>query len=263
MATVKVARRKMTAEEAQSFGRFSIGNAMTVKMSRPCGCEPYKDVFTFKRWIAQGFCVKKGEKAIRLAMVKEVEDKENSEKVRRVLGSSAVFCRHQVAPLGEPRKVEPSPVPVRQVKWSDEEIADELAWYENERLERIAADMPPIAERAAEQYKGWKRPATPQVEAMPGWTPLGARITHDSGTKVRCPDCRNILPGSPGAIPGHDCTPEPKAQRILTDDEISARRVELAEEPTVKALTLEGQEVDTFATEREHNGISETQGRMI
>ena len=47
------------------------------------------------------------------------------------------------------------------------ELADEVQWYERERVERIAAEMPPIAERAAEQYAGWK--------------PAGARIAHDSG----------------------------------------------------------------------------------
>src|SRR3990167_10480507 len=90
----------MTAAEARSFGRFSIGNAAEVLRCRPCGCQPYEDVFTFKRWIALGYCVRKGEKAIRLPLVKDVED-EDGEKVRRGLGSSAVFCRHQVKPLGE------------------------------------------------------------------------------------------------------------------------------------------------------------------
>ena len=45
---------KMTAAEAVTFERYSPTNAAIVSASLPCGCEPYQDVFTFRRWIAQG-----------------------------------------------------------------------------------------------------------------------------------------------------------------------------------------------------------------
>jgi hypothetical protein len=50
-----------TPETARQFDRFSVANAVTVKQALPCGCEPYVDVFTCKRWKAQGFQVQRGE----------------------------------------------------------------------------------------------------------------------------------------------------------------------------------------------------------
>jgi len=90
----------MMADEARSFSTFSVGNAVAVAMARPCGCEPYADVFTFRRWIAQGFVVRRGEKAIKIPVVVEREaDEEGAEPVR-LLRTSAVFCRCQLAELG-------------------------------------------------------------------------------------------------------------------------------------------------------------------
>ena len=34
-----------------------------------CGCEPYADVFTFNRWKAQGYFVRRGEHGVRLPIV--------------------------------------------------------------------------------------------------------------------------------------------------------------------------------------------------
>src|SRR6266850_1687850 len=50
-----------TPETAREFDRYSIANAVTVKQSLPCGCEPYVDVFTYRRWRAQGFQVQRRE----------------------------------------------------------------------------------------------------------------------------------------------------------------------------------------------------------
>lgn len=66
-----------------------------------CGCEPYVNVFTFGRWLAQGYAVQKGEKAIKLSVVREeiMENKETGEaEVRKYFTTSSVFCRCQVAP---------------------------------------------------------------------------------------------------------------------------------------------------------------------
>jgi hypothetical protein len=89
----------MTRIEAVTFDRYSVANAVAVTMALSCGCEPYHDVFTFRRWQAQGFQVSKGSKAIKLPQVRTV-DRENKDtgemETRRVFHSSAVFCRHQV-----------------------------------------------------------------------------------------------------------------------------------------------------------------------
>lgn len=98
---------KMTAEEARSFDQVSIGNAMMVDLllKKKCDCHAYEDVFTYNRWRAQGYQVQRGEKSIKLPLVKVVteENEDTGEPVecRRILGSSAVFCRCQVQPINE------------------------------------------------------------------------------------------------------------------------------------------------------------------
>ena len=98
---------RFTPEMARHFDRFSVANAVTLKEALPCGCEPYRDVFTYRRWKAQGFQVQRGERAIRLPLVysREATDPETGEmRSERRLGRSAVFCRHQVkqvATLGD------------------------------------------------------------------------------------------------------------------------------------------------------------------
>ena len=54
---------RMTAAEATSFATYSPTNAIHVRASLACGCQPYLDVFTYRRWQAQGFQVQplKGE----------------------------------------------------------------------------------------------------------------------------------------------------------------------------------------------------------
>ena len=94
---------RFTSETAREFDRFSVANAVTVKKSLPCGCEPYVDVFTYRRWKAQGFQVQKGQKAIRLPLVyarKEKDPQTGEETTSKRLGRSAVFCRCQVRPIG-------------------------------------------------------------------------------------------------------------------------------------------------------------------
>ena len=96
-------RETFTPESARHFDRYSIANAVAVKQSLPCGCEPYRDVFTYLRWKAQGFQVQRGQKAIKLPLIygRTESDPETGEArtVRRV-GRSAVFCRCQVKPVG-------------------------------------------------------------------------------------------------------------------------------------------------------------------
>lgn len=91
----------MTASQARSFDRYSVANAAQVEHSLACGCQAYKDVFTYNRWKAQGFQVQRGQKAVKLPVIKDVEreDGDTGETRQvRILGTGAVFCRHQVQP---------------------------------------------------------------------------------------------------------------------------------------------------------------------
>jgi hypothetical protein len=93
-------RAKMTPEEARQFDGVSVANyAMAKAAFASCGCEPYADVFTFNRWRAQGYYVRRGEHGVKLPIIKSrtVEDRETGdEKTIKIMGSSHVFCRHQV-----------------------------------------------------------------------------------------------------------------------------------------------------------------------
>ena len=92
----------MTAGEARTFDRYSVANAVQVKRSLECGCQPYQDVFTYRRWQGQGFQVQRGEKAIKLPTIQQVEhqDQDTGEvTLRKLFGTASVFCRHQVASL--------------------------------------------------------------------------------------------------------------------------------------------------------------------
>ena len=94
--------RSMSAAEARQFSTHSIANTIAVESALNCSCEAYRDIFTYNRWKAQGFQVQKGQKAIRLPLVRTVdrEDPETGKtETRRVLGRSAVFCRCQVKPI--------------------------------------------------------------------------------------------------------------------------------------------------------------------
>jgi len=95
----------MTKEQATQFNRFSITNALTVANALPCGCIPYQDVFTYKRWLVQGYCVKKGQHGIKIPVIGSTQkENENGEVIiRKYTTTSAVFCRHQVVKL-EPKK---------------------------------------------------------------------------------------------------------------------------------------------------------------
>lgn len=91
-----------TPETARQFDRYSVANAVTLKEALPCGCEPYRDVFTYQRWKAQGFQVQRGEKAIRLPLIYQRTEKDpetGEERSTRRMGRSAVFCRCQVRPI--------------------------------------------------------------------------------------------------------------------------------------------------------------------
>lgn len=101
--------QQMTASEAKSFEHgLSQKNYLIVKMllaskPEPCECEPYEDVFTYRRWVAQGFYVVRGSKAIKAPLIKtgskEVTNTATGKpdkKFWRILTVSYLFCRCQV-----------------------------------------------------------------------------------------------------------------------------------------------------------------------
>lgn len=97
-------RAKMTTEQAKQFKGMSVGNMALVMqgLNGKCACEPYADVFTYGRWRALGHQVRRGEHGIRLPVIVETEDKNDEGEVvaRKLLHSSAVFCRCQVDQMG-------------------------------------------------------------------------------------------------------------------------------------------------------------------
>jgi len=97
--------RTMTADEAKTFGGYSIGNAMVLAMAakaRGCDCQPYKDWFTYRRWRAQGCQVQKGEHGVKLSVFVKTERKDKDAAGNDVTTTDSfpwmttVFCRHQV-----------------------------------------------------------------------------------------------------------------------------------------------------------------------
>ena len=93
-----------TPETARHFDRYSVSNAAAVKDTLSCGCKPYVDVFTYRRWKAQGFQVKRGETAINLPLIfqrTETDAATGKQVTKRRVGRSAVFCRCQVLPIRE------------------------------------------------------------------------------------------------------------------------------------------------------------------
>jgi len=97
---MSIAVQQTGAEDARQFSHFSIHNAVQAQLACPdATCEAYKDIFTFKRWKAQGFVVRKGEKGTRITTWITKTNKDDEGKVT-VIGKrpkvAIVFCRHQV-----------------------------------------------------------------------------------------------------------------------------------------------------------------------
>ena len=59
-------------------------------------CEPYVNVLTFRQWKARGYHVKKGEKSIRIPIMKEIEEKDDPKAKRLVRRTAFLFARPQV-----------------------------------------------------------------------------------------------------------------------------------------------------------------------
>lgn len=99
---MSIERATFTADAARAFTAKSLANAAYIRGQLACDCEPYADVFTYRRWQAQGQQVRRGEKGIKIPVVKTVEGADDDDaprkRDRRILGSASVFCRCQVDP---------------------------------------------------------------------------------------------------------------------------------------------------------------------
>ena len=99
---------KMTETQARTFDGHSTANETIVLMelaAKGCTtCLPYIDVFTFRRWKAQGFQVQKGQHGIHVTTYIPTYSKDESgEQVEtgKRPWTSVLFCRHQVKPIEE------------------------------------------------------------------------------------------------------------------------------------------------------------------
>jgi len=99
----------MTAEQAVRFERHSPTSAAILAMAaagRGCECEAYRDWYTYRRWQAQGYQVRRGEHGVKLLTYAEVKVKADGDDgattttTRRRPVATTVFCRCQVDRIG-------------------------------------------------------------------------------------------------------------------------------------------------------------------
>ena len=66
-----------------------------------CQCKAYRDWFTYRRWQAQGYQVRKGEHGTRITtwVHYTAKDKDGNEHERTRPRTTTVFCRCQVDPI--------------------------------------------------------------------------------------------------------------------------------------------------------------------
>lgn len=95
---MSISTKQMSATEALDFHHFSVHNAVQAQLACPeASCEAYRDIFTRRRWQAQGYAIRKGEAGTAittwiLTPSREDGDEKPLRRPKRVL----VFCRHQV-----------------------------------------------------------------------------------------------------------------------------------------------------------------------
>ena len=91
--------QQMSATEALDFRHFSVHNAVQAQLACPeASCEAYRDIFTRRRWRAQGYAVRKGEQGTAITTWIATPSRENDGDDKPVRRSKRVFvfCRHQV-----------------------------------------------------------------------------------------------------------------------------------------------------------------------
>lgn len=99
----------LTSDKARSFDYFSRTNADVLTAAATqngCACQPYLDWFTYQRWQAQGFQVRKGEHGIRLLTWVAQETDPDTDAIQLKSPKKrpwryTAFCRCQVDPKGD------------------------------------------------------------------------------------------------------------------------------------------------------------------
>ena len=98
---------QMSAEDARSFQHFSVHNAVQAQMACPeATCEAYEDIFTYRRWRAQGYAVRKGEHGTKVTTWITVKVRKDDEKPKTRPKRAVLFCRHQVEQAADPYEME-------------------------------------------------------------------------------------------------------------------------------------------------------------
>jgi antirestriction protein ArdC len=97
-------REPMTAEKAIQFGGHSTYHAAVLAAAahaRGCDCQAYEQWFTYARWQALGYQVKKGEHGVKLGCFIEAERAKPDGTIERYSRpwKTTVFCMHQVEPI--------------------------------------------------------------------------------------------------------------------------------------------------------------------
>lgn len=99
--------QKMTPEQAKTFAVYSEHNAAIIVSNLDCDCKPYESIFTYNRWKAQGYQVKRGEHGIRLTTMKPIQRNNaetGEEETITIPRRATVFCRHQVVEIAKAEK---------------------------------------------------------------------------------------------------------------------------------------------------------------
>ncbi len=78
--------------------RHHISRSIALAGQPEASCEAYKDIFTRRRWHAQGYAIRDGEKgsAITTWIMTPARDEDGGDKPVRRPKRVFVFCRHQV-----------------------------------------------------------------------------------------------------------------------------------------------------------------------
>ena len=146
------------------FHRYSFANQLLIALQKPDATR----VAGFRAWMKLGYCVKRGEKALRIwvpippsrgAMETWVHSGAIAdERPRTRFKLGAVFDRSQVAPLPPPAEPVPLDPPIRTVEGED------LAWV-FPRLVELAGELGSgvVIERMPEGHGGYFEPVTKRI----------------------------------------------------------------------------------------------------
>jgi antirestriction protein ArdC len=169
-----------------TFHRYSLSNSCLLAMQMPEATL----VAGFRRWLALGYCVRKGEKALRIWQPVPPSKRQLAEwraggsleaekpRVRFTLG--AVFDRSQVAPLDPPAQPAPLDPPIRPI--GGDELAP--AWP---ALVALAADIgSTVALSADRSCDGSYRPSSKAIT-------VGAELSMNQRVLALCHELAHAL----------------------------------------------------------------------